>query len=85
MIKLVKRAYNLFTGLPSYIRRRTFMYCHPSVVIEKPGKIIGARYITIGEGSSIQKGTFLTAWNLINGQNFTPQISIGKDCHVEVI
>ena len=67
----------------SQLRLKRRLYnCHPSVVIETPVKLIGAQYITIGEKSNIQKYSWLTAWDSINGLRFTPQIKIGKDCHI---
>ena len=66
----------------SFIYRMKFKSCHPSVRIELLGKLVGAKYITIGRNSDIQKFTYLTAWNECDGQKFTPKITIGEDCHI---
>lgn len=66
-----------------FLKRAMFRYCHPSVRIERLGKLVGAKYITIGKGSDIQQMTFLTAWDSYNDkQKFTPEIIIGEDCHI---
>ena len=66
----------------SWMYRRQFRYCHSSVRIETLGELIGARYISIGKNSDIQRLTYLTAWNHYKGQDFSPEIIIGNDCHI---
>lgn len=56
--------------------------CPPSVNIEKLGMLVGAKYISIGDDSDIQRFTYLTAWDNCNGQEFHPEIIIGNDCHI---
>ena len=56
--------------------------CPPSVNIEKLGKLVGAKYISIGDDSDIQRFTYLTAWDNCDGKKFYPEIIIGKDCHI---
>ncbi len=59
----------------------SFMFesIHYTVWIEHLGMLIGAKYISIGAYSDIQKQTYLTAWNF-NGHS--PSIVIGRDCHI---
>lgn len=58
------------------------MQCEGNVYIEKLGLLVGAQYIKIGKNSSIQKGTYLTAWDTYRTQTFKPEIAIGRDCHI---
>ena len=59
----------------------SFMFesIHFTVWIEHLGMLIGAKYISIGAYSDIQKQTYLTAWDF-NGHS--PSIVIGRDCHI---
>lgn len=59
-----------------------FNKCAPSVRIEHLGLLKGAQYISIGENSDIQQYTYLTAWDQCGDISFTPEISIGSDCHI---
>lgn len=79
---MLKKVYRFLLSRSLHKYRRRFKYCHSTVVIEQLGKLVGAQYMTIGEGSSIQKYTYLTAWNKTDGQKFAPQIIIGRDCHI---
>lgn len=63
----------IYTG---YIRRRFSSFGH-SVIKWKPLVLAGERYITIGEGTVIDKNLQLTAWK--TGQT-TPHITIGDNC-----
>lgn len=58
------------------------MQCGKNVYFEKLGLLVGIKYIRIGNGSSIQKGTYLTAWDAYGNQKFKPQIDIGNSCHI---
>lgn len=62
--------------------RHKFHSCHSSVWFEQLGLLEGAKYITIGKDSDIQKQTYLTAWSGLRGQTDNPQISVGVDCHI---
>lgn len=42
----------------------------------------GEKYISIGDCCFIGNNSILTAWDLYEGQCFSPQISIGDDCHI---
>lgn len=50
--------------------------------VEKLGKLVGPEFISIGEGTDIQYGTYLTAWKFNNNSNQNPIIKIGADCHI---
>ncbi len=62
--------------------RHMFHNCASNVRFENLGKIVGSQYITIGANSSIQKGTYLTAWKYFQKQEFSPNIIIGSDVHI---
>lgn len=65
------------------VRRVVFRYCHASVRIERLGKLVGTKFISIGKGSDIQQMTYLTAWPCYNSkQKFSPVIKIGENCHI---
>ena len=53
-----------------------------SAILVYPIDLVGGKYITIGNGSSIGKRTFLTAWDRRGAQRFTPQISIGNNVYL---
>lgn len=62
--------------------RNCFKSCDLSVRIEHLGLLKGAQYITIGENTDIQQYTYLTAWDKCGDISFTPEITIGSDCHI---
>lgn len=49
------------------------------------GKItlVGSKYISIGESSTIQERVRLLAWDNFLGQVYTPEIIIGKNCVIQ--
>ena len=73
---------NPINRLISFFYRKKFRICHKTVYIERLGRLVGGHYITIGRNSSIQKYTYLTAWDNCGGTSFTPEIIIGEDCHI---
>lgn len=48
--------------------------------IISPHQLMGEKYISIGKGTTINKGCILTAWDQYGEQTFTPSISIGDNC-----
>ncbi len=66
----------------SIIIAKKFKSCENTVCFEKHLKIVGGEYITIGENSSIQQFTYLTAWDNYRHQTFTPKLVIGKNCNI---
>lgn len=45
-------------------------------------RLIGGKYITIGENCYIDKGVQLSAWDSYDNQKFSPVISIGNNCGI---
>ena len=78
MIKRIERFLNIIYS--KYLQ--IIMQCGKNVYFEKLGLLVGIKYIRIGNGSSIQKGTYLTAWDAYGNQKFKPQIDIGNSCHI---
>lgn len=56
--------------------------CHYSVCFESLGLLAGGKYISIGKGSSVQRSTYLTAWDRYGIQTFSPEIVIGENCSI---
>lgn len=73
--KILKIIYSLYY---SYIIKE----CHSSVKFEKLGLLVGPKYISIGQNSSIQQYTYLTAWDSCGKLDKSPEIKIGSDCHI---
>ncbi|MBP5337804.1 MAG: acyltransferase [Prevotella sp.] len=42
----------------------------------------GLKYISVGDGTFITPGVQLTAWDSLDGQTYTPSITIGKRCEI---
>lgn len=79
---LIESFSSLLAKIYSNLYRKKFSSCGKSVTIEKLGKLLGGKYISIGENSDIQQMTYLTAWDSCCGMSFTPNITIGSDCHI---
>ncbi len=43
-------------------------------------KLVGLKYVSVGEGTYIAPRVQLTAWDKHNGRHFTPSITIGSHC-----
>jgi len=80
--KLLKRIDRFSCLIYSKYLCRIIKNCEKNVYFEKIGLLVGAKYIKIGAFSSIQKGTYLTAWNTYRNQKFSPLIEIGRGCHI---
>lgn len=50
--------------------------------IISPHQLLGEKYISIGEKTTLQKGVILTAWDKYGQQTFTPSIKIGNNCSI---
>jgi acetyltransferase-like isoleucine patch superfamily enzyme len=72
----------LFIFFYSYSIGLTFKKCPITVKLEKVNLLVGAKYISIGAGSSLQRGIFLTAWDRYGKQYFNPEIVIGNNCSI---
>lgn len=61
------------------------------VRIEPFVKLVGAKYISIGNEVSIHDSVLLSAWDRFNGVDYAPEIvigdgsSIGGECHISAI
>lgn len=53
-----------------------------SRVIPKFSLLLGAKYISVGEKTTIGQHVQLTAWDKYYGQSFTPEILIGDNCSI---
>lgn len=62
-----------------YIKSR-FKKMDGSII--SPHQLMGEKYITIGEGSTLHKGVILTAWDKYGEQSFSPSIKIGDNCNI---
>lgn len=51
-----------------------------TLIFHYPIKLVGGKYITIGENTSLGKNSILTAWDKHLNQTFHPKINIGKNC-----
>lgn len=49
-------------------------------VICRHSRITGGKHISIGDMTSIGRYSTVSAWDRYYGQEFTPRITIGKDC-----
>lgn len=82
-MKSILKAFVLFFGrVRSFYYRRLFLYCPPSVKIERLSKLIGPKFITIGENSDFQSGSYITVWCRYKEQKFKPTLKVGNNCHV---
>ncbi len=60
----------------------SFKICGSNVKFEKFGLLVGEKYISIGNNSDVQQGTYITAWDSYLGEKFVPEIIIGSNCHI---
>lgn len=80
--KIVNRGKMLNYKLYSLYISLLLKECSFNTFFEHLGMLIGAQYIVVGDNSSIQKGTYLTAWDSYKDQHFVPEIIIGSDVHI---
>lgn len=45
-------------------------------------KLVGLKYVSVGDGTYIASGVQLTAWDFHNGYRYTPSIVIGDCCAI---
>lgn len=53
-----------------------------SIIVSKAKVLLGLKYISIGQNSSIGKFATLTAWDKFQNQAFSPEISIGNNVQI---
>ncbi|MBO4807312.1 MAG: acyltransferase [Paludibacteraceae bacterium] len=51
-------------------------------VIDSPRQLRGCQYIEIGRHTNVCKGVILTAWDVYEGQKFSPYVKIGANCNI---
>lgn len=74
--------------LHSKFTKRKFKFVGIGSRINRLSLLVGAKYITIGDHTSIGQGSYLCAWDSFLDQRFTPIISIGNNvsighyCHI---
>ena len=69
----------IFTSL---CRHRFAHWGKGSHIDWKPMKLIGEKYISVGNATFISAGVQLTAWDSHNGNRYTPSIVIGNRCSI---
>lgn len=75
----------------SYSIRKQFRQFGKGALVSHNVRLVNPSYISIGNGSSIDERTVLSAWDLYEKDQFTPEIiignntNIGADCHITAI
>lgn len=72
----------MYCSVRSFCIVATLKSGNHSTRIEKDVLIVGSKYISVGERSDIQKGSYITAWDKSKKLEFQPSIIIGSDCHI---
>jgi len=81
---------NAFTNLPHKILThfytgfysRRFAHWGASTIMYHAHRLNGLKYISVGDGTVLEKGIQLTAWDRFLGEHYHPQITIGNNCHI---
>jgi acetyltransferase-like isoleucine patch superfamily enzyme len=67
----------------SFIAKQGFKEIGESVIISPyTDLVVGKQYISIGAKTRVGKHIQLTAWDYNNGEQFTPEITIGSNCQI---
>lgn len=74
--RIINRLYTFF------IKGRFAQYGKASVIHYRMIHLCGEKYMRIGNMTDIHEGATLTAWDNINGVQFSPKISIGNNCNI---
>jgi acetyltransferase-like isoleucine patch superfamily enzyme len=61
---------------------RNFKFFGPSSTLRQVSTLVGEKYISIGENTTIGKNALLTAWDSHGGDKYFPSISIGNGCTI---
>lgn len=78
-MNIVKYVFNICS---QWRLRRGFRTCSNNVIFERHVVVIGAEFINIGEGTTLQQFTYLTAWGTYENKELNPEITIGKNCNI---
>ena len=80
MGKIIRRlTIRLYTCL---CRHRFAHFGEGSHIAWKPMRLNGLKYVSVGNGTFIEAGVQLTAWDSHNGNHYTPKITIGNRCTI---
>lgn len=77
---IISLIYKCYHKLYNIIIKKKFKKMKGYII--SPHQLIGEKYISIGEDSTINKGVILTAWDKYEKQTFTPSIKIGDNCNI---
>ena len=73
----------LVIRLYTYLCRHHFAHWGKgSHIAWKPMRLKGLKYVSVGDGTFIDAGVQLTAWDSHNGNHYTPSIVIGNRCAI---
>jgi acetyltransferase-like isoleucine patch superfamily enzyme len=61
---------------------RNFKFFGQSASLLKVRALVGAKYISVGDRTTIGKNAILTAWDHQNNELFSPSITIGNGCTI---
>jgi len=61
---------------------RNFKFFGNSTTLHHVRSLVGAKYISIGDYTTIGRKAILTAWDCQNGNEFSPMITIGSGCTI---
>lgn len=82
VVKIISFIHKLCISFYYRLVRHTFKICPSTVKFEYLAFLHGAKYISIGEHSSVQRGCYLTAWDTYGSESFQPEIVIGENCNI---
>lgn len=91
IIRIINKLRRIQNILYSAVLKTSFGKTGKKFYIEYPARILGAKYITIGENFSCFGRVRLEAHDFHNGDKFSPEIFIGNnvsinfDCHIGAI
>lgn len=77
---LEKNSGTLFRGLRNKWFSRVFSKFGTKVSFERIDFLVGAKFISIGDGCTFDNYLYLTAWDSYREQRFSPRIVIGDNC-----
>ncbi len=77
---IIKGYIYIYRFLYSEWKRREFQSSYKNTVIYPRLKLIGGKYITIGNNVHIYKYTTLSAYSKFGEQKFTPSLTIKENC-----
>jgi acetyltransferase-like isoleucine patch superfamily enzyme len=90
-LSLVKKIKNIKGMIYSVWLSRSFKNFGEKSIVKYPCLLLGEKYISVGEKTSIGKHGVITAWDKYMDDHFSPQIiigdnvSIGEYCHITAI